>query len=371
MKSFRVALVLALASFATPALAASTKTTPVPGITHIHRWDLNVRGATQDYHVLLVELGNPSLRIAVSKQADENHPTSWYGPTYGAHVAVNGSMYNAEFAPCGPVQSGGAFWTGAWSGCNASIGFGDAGASIFDNTGKLAGPWPTAASFAKDGLSGNPWLIRDGKSTAPWTSPSSINSRNARTAVGITATGKTLILVTVDGGRTNAQGMTGADVVLVLQEFAAQQALYIDGTASTSLWIGKEGGRQNIPADMGKERSVASALMILPTVVTPPDAGRDADADATLDAALDTSVSDVAVEIDSSTGPEDPTGDAGEVVDSAIYEGPSEGLPTGLPGSPASDGSCAYGAGTARGNGSWLVALFALFAVRTAARRRA
>lgn len=367
---FRAAVAAALALFASDAAADSTKTTPVVGVTHIHRWNVVVRGAQQDYHVLLAELGNPALRFGTSKQADKNHTTSWFGATYGAHVAVNGSMFNGEHSPCGPLQNGGAFWTGAWSGCNASVAFGPGRASIFDNTGKLSGPWPTAASFATDGVSGQPWLIRDGKSTAPWTAPSSINTRSARTAVGITSTGKTLILVTVDAGRAGAQGMTGSDLVLVFNEFAAHQALYLDGTQAAALWIGKEGGLQNVPMDAGKERSVSNALMILPAVVAPPDAGPP---DVGVDAMVaDASVDDTAAppEPDSgSTGPEDPTGDAGEVADSALYEGPTEGLPTGLPGSPIeSNSACSHA--RARGGGFMLLAALALL-LRTAARRRA
>lgn len=368
----RAAVATALALWATDAAADSTKTTPVVGVTHIHRWNVQVRGAQQDYHVLLAEIGNPGLRFATSKQADKNHTTSWFGATYGAHVAVNGSMFNSAQLPCGPLQNGGAFWTGAWSGCNASIAFGPGRASIFANASALSGPWPAVASFATDGVSGQPWLIRDGKSTAPWTAPSSINTRSARTAVGITSTGKTLILVTVDAGRPTAQGMTGSDLVLVFNEFAAHQALYLDGTQAAALWIGKEGGLQNVPMEAGMERSVSNALMILPAVVTPPDAGPpDVAADATV---ADTAVDDTATppELDSgSTGPEDPTGDAGEVADASIYEGPTEGLPTGLPGSPIeSNSACSYHARMRGGGAAWMLMGALALLLRRAARRR-
>jgi exopolysaccharide biosynthesis protein len=366
----RAAVVSAFVLWATPAAADSTKTTPVPGITHIHRWNIQVRSAMQDYHVVLAEIANPSLRFATSKHADRNHTTSWFGTTYGAYVAVNGSMFNTDFLPCGALQNGGAFWPGAWSGCNASLVLGPARAAIINNGGKLSGPWPTEAAFATDGVSGQPWLIRDGKSTAPWTAPGSINDRNARTAVGLTSTGKTMILVTVDSGRAGAQGMTGADLVLVLSEFAAYQAMYLDGTAAAAMWIGKEGGLQSVPSDAGKERTVSNSLMILPAIVAPPDAGPDV-ADAAMDATIDTAVADsMTTPLDAgSTGPEDPTGDAGEIADASIYEGPSEGLPTGLPGSPInSNATCGY---NARGGGEWALLAIALLFVRTGTRRRA
>lgn len=342
----RAALAVATVLWAVPAAAGSTKTFPNAGITHIHRWDWKVAGQLQDYHVLLAEIGGTSLRYGVSREADRNHPVSWFGSAYKALVAVNGSMFNfTEHKPCGAAQSEGTFWKGAWSGgCNAAIGFGAGKAAIADNGGTLTGPWPAALSFATDGLSGTPWLIKNGVSTAPFTAPGSITTRNARTAVGITATGKTLILVTVDSGRPNAAGMTGADLVTVFTEFGAHQALYLDGTASTTLWVGKEGGLQNVPSNAGKEQLVSSALMILPPL--PPPVVMEAGVDARVDAitADSTLVEDTSVPEVGSSGPEDPTGDAGETADGTV----TEGVPSGLGGSTAEDASCGYSSAHSR-----------------------
>lgn len=349
------------------AAAASTKTSPTPAITHIHRWNVSVRGALQDYHVLLVDLTSTEQRFAVSKQADRNHTVSWYGANYGALVAVNASFFSfTDREPSGLTQSDGTFWTNATVGARTSIAFGPGRAAIFDNGGSSTkGPWPAVASFANNGVSGQPWLIRDGKQTGPWTVPASINTRNARTAVGLTATGRTLILVTVDGGRAGAQGMTGSDLLLVFGEFLAVQALNLDGTGSTALWIGSEGGLKSTPSEAGKERSVSNALMILPSVTPPADAGVDAST------APDTSAAEAAIDDTGSTGPEDPTGDAGEVADSAIYEVP-EGDP-GLPSSTAGDASgCACTTPNARRATPFAgIALAIALAVRLAKRRRA
>jgi len=367
-------IALALCLLPGTAAAESTKTTPTPAITHIHRWNVSVRGALQDYHVLLVDLTSTEQRFAVSKQADRNHTVSWYGTNYGALVAVNASFFSfADREPSGPTQSDGTFWTNATVGARTSVAFGPGRAAIFDNGGTSAkGPWPAVASFANNGVSGQPWLIRDGKQTGPWTEPASINSRNARTAVGLTGTGRTLIIVTVDAGRAGAQGMTGSDLLLVFGEFLAVQALNLDGTGSTALWIGKEGGLKNTPSELGKERSVSNALMILPSIVPPIDAGVDASADTAADtAAGDTPVSDVVSDDTGSTGPEDPTGDAGEVADSAIYEVP-EG-DHGLPSSPAGDASgCACTTPNARRATPFAgIALAIALALRRAKRRRA
>jgi hypothetical protein len=333
---------IALCLWSANAGAESTKTTPTPAITHIHRWNVTVRGALQDYHVVLASLGTTAHRFALSKQADRNHPVSWYGTNYGALVAVNASFFSfTDREPLGPVQSSGTFWTNATAGSSTSIGFGGGRAAIFDNLGKVTGPWPSTASFATNGVSGHPWLIRDGKQTGPWSAPASINNRDARTGVGINAAGNTLIIITVDGKRPNAQGMTGADLALVFSEFFAAQALNLDGTGSTALWIGSEGGLQNKPSEMGTERSVANALMIVPPATT-----TDAGVDAVVDAADVGAVIDSAPVDSEVIRPEDPTGDAGEVADAAIYE---EGGDPRLPSSPAGDASgCACTTPSAR-----------------------
>lgn len=374
MKGRGLVAAIALSLWTVNASAESTKTNPTPSITHIHRWNWNLRGAIQDYHVLLVTIGSSAHRFAISKQEDRNHAVSWYGTNYGAIAAVNASFFGfGDREPIGPVQSDGTFWTNATAGATTSIGFGAGRAAIFDNAGKLTGPWPTVASFATNGVSGHPWLIRAGKQTGPWTQPASINTRAARTGVGITGTGNTLIIVTADAGRVGAQGMTGADLALVFFEFAAQNALNLDGTGSTALWIGKEGGLQNKPSDMGVERSVANALMILPSVVTPADAGADAIVDATSDAIeADTFVEDSAAAADAApVAPEDPTGDAGETTNPGIYD---EGDP-GLPGSPAGDNTgCACttpSARTAAPLGGLALAIGLALLRRRAARDRA
>jgi MYXO-CTERM domain-containing protein len=101
--------------------------------------------------------------------------------------------------------------------------------------------------------------------------------------------------------------------------------------------------------------------MILPSIVPPMDAGVDAIVDAPGEAATDAA----------ETGPEDPTGDAGEIVDAAIYEPVPEGDP-GLPSSPAGDASgCACSLPNAGRASPFAGLALAILLFRRAARRRA
>jgi exopolysaccharide biosynthesis protein len=359
-----IAGVLTLSS-TVEARAASSKTNPAPGITHIHRWSVNVGGARQDYHVLLVDLGDRRLRFAVTKQADRKRTTSWLGAKYGALVAVNGSMFDfADRQPCGPIQSDRVHWTNAADICRSSVAFGAEGKiAFFDNLGRSTGPWPSEiASFARDGLSGRPWLVRDGQSQEPFTEPGSIGRRDARTAIGVTASGGTAIVVVVDAGRPGkAEGMTGSDLVSVFREFSARHALYLDGTGSSALYLRDEGGLVSTPSE-GAEREVSNALVILPVAIPTPDAGPpevgppDAQRD---DVATSPAESEVG-----RGGPEDPTGESGEPADPNVYETPSAALPKTGSGPDASGCTCRHRGGSTRSGlalFSIAGAVFALF----------
>ncbi|MGZ3419163.1 MAG: phosphodiester glycosidase family protein [Polyangiales bacterium] len=301
------------------ASADSTKTTPVPGITHIHRTGAIIRGAVQDYHVVLVDLASPSLRLRVTKEADRGKTVSEYGASYGAHVAINASFLEfTDHRPCGTTESFGSYWTKITSGCTPAIAFDKAIATIFDGAGKAT--WPTSVK-ATDGVSAGPWLVKNGVNQGPFTDPASINTRKARTAIGYTKTGKTLIIVAADGEQPTAAGLTGNDLLLVFNEFAAYQALNLDGTGSTALFIASEGGLQNKPSE-GKERQVANAILVVPDG----DAGADASPDAA-DAAIDAAPSEMGVALDTGeeSGVEDPTTDGGDPTDGSIYEGTGPG----------------------------------------------
>jgi MYXO-CTERM domain-containing protein len=361
--AFVSAALLVLSSWSV-ASADSTKTTPAPGITHIHRTGAIIRGAVQDYHVVLVDLASPSLRLRVTKEADRGKTVSDYGKTYGARVAINASFLEfTDYEPCGTTQSFGSYWTKITSGCTPAIAFDKGLATIFDGAGKAT--WP-ASVIATDGVSAGPWLVKDGVKQGPFTTPGSINTRKARTAIGYTKTGKTLIIVAADGEQPTAQGLTGADLLLIFDEFAAYQALNLDGTGSTALFVASEGGLQNKPSE-GKERRVANAILVVPDG----DAGVDAGPDD--GAATDAPPEETSLDAAGETGVEDPTDDAGEPTDGAIYG--SDPGPVGIPDSARNDDdsgcACQVVGRTDAGLGLLALAGLALLFTRRGSRSRA
>jgi MYXO-CTERM domain-containing protein len=82
-----------------------------------------------------------------------------------------------------------------------------------------------------------------------------------RTAVGRSPDGKTIFLVTVDGRRADADGMTRLELAALMLELGAWDALNLDGGGSTTMFL--DGDVVNVPSD-GTERVVSSHLGFVP-----------------------------------------------------------------------------------------------------------
>ncbi len=111
-----------------------------------------------------------------------------------------------------------------------------------------------------DTIGGNPQLISNGKIVV---SPCSnyLCELQPRTVVGVTSTGKVL-LVTIDGRTPGySVGMTLVQTAKYMRSLGAVDALNLDGGGSTTMVI--KGRVVNRPSD-GSERYVSSALVVLP-----------------------------------------------------------------------------------------------------------
>ena len=122
---------------------------------------------------------------------------------------------------------------------------------------------------AVDVLGGNPLLVVDGAviaSEVDGTAP--FFARTSRTAVGVTADGR-LLLVVVDGKQPGySRGMTLRELAELMVSLGARQALNLDGGGSSEMVV--NGLVASRPSD-GRERGLANALVVLPG----PDTGHD------------------------------------------------------------------------------------------------
>lgn len=114
-------------------------------------------------------------------------------------------------------------------------------------------------------LGGGPRLVQGGRPAGPPDpavySPGFADARHPRTAVGVRADGR-ILLVTVDGRQPELSvGMTIAELAALLRELGAVEALNMDGGGSTTMVLG--GRIVNSPSDLTGERPVGDALLIL------------------------------------------------------------------------------------------------------------
>ena len=106
------------------------------------------------------------------------------------------------------------------------------------------------------------WLVQDGKKVVrrwdKWIG--STRSREPRTAVGLTKDNK-LIILTVDGRQPGKSiGFTGSELADYMMGLGVQQAAFLDGGGSTTMWV--NGKVVNTPSFRGEERKVGNAIGI-------------------------------------------------------------------------------------------------------------
>jgi len=243
---------------------------PHPGVRHLHR-----RTGLFDYHVVMIELATPGLRL-VSTTENELSPrepgrghrwetTSGFARRHNVEVAINANYYDihhAALTACGLAMSGGEAFASAYAdrrlNCFESVGFSARGGKVafFDSRGRTFGPAP--APWISEVVTGSPRVLRDGE-VVEVQHPRHARSRNPRTIVGADASRRTLYLMVVNGREGRNQGMTTAEAGRSLREFGAWDAVNLDGGGSSTLWMRAEGGLVSHLAD-GYERPVATHL---------------------------------------------------------------------------------------------------------------
>lgn len=118
-------------------------------------------------------------------------------------------------------------------------------------------------------IGGGPMLVVNGRIVAP-RGCGYLCSMNPRTGVGVTKTGKVL-LVTVDGRNAGwSVGMTLTDFAAEMKSLGAVNAMNLDGGGSTTMWT-KRYGLVNKPTDCLPQicqRAVTTAVLVLPTTAS-------------------------------------------------------------------------------------------------------
>ena len=123
------------------------------------------------------------------------------------------------------------------------------------------------APSAVDAIGGGPTLVAGGTVSPEVDQVGEFYGRHPRTAVGVTAD-RRLLLVTVDGRQAGySRGMTMRELAELLRSLGAVDALNLDGGGSTEMVL--NGVIANRPSG-GAERPLSNALVVLPG----PDTGQ-------------------------------------------------------------------------------------------------
>ncbi|NLP17764.1 MAG: phosphodiester glycosidase family protein, partial [Firmicutes bacterium] len=112
----------------------------------------------------------------------------------------------------------------------------------------------------KVALGGGAILLREGKIVS---GGHDVPGRHPRSAAGVSADGKTLYLVAVDGRQDESRGLTQEELARVLLNLGAAEAINFDGGGSTTLISRPLGFEQpvvkNVPSG-GSQRNIANGL---------------------------------------------------------------------------------------------------------------
>jgi Tol biopolymer transport system component len=123
--------------------------------------------------------------------------------------------------------------------------------------------WSIGFPSVLDTVGGTPLLLENGAVVAKPCNES-ICKRHPRTAIGVTASGR-ILMVVIDGRRKDSKGVKIVKLAKVMQGLGASFALNLDGGGSSTMVVkGKKGGLQvvNEPSD-GSQRKVSSAVLVI------------------------------------------------------------------------------------------------------------
>jgi len=258
-------LVSALCALPTSALAVDVWTEPNPGLRHLHR----TTPAPAEFHALVIDLDAQGVQIRCTPLRERWKSTSAYARDASLAAAINGGFWGLF----GQGAQGLAAGAGQiWGSDDEELGFFAVSA---DGRAWVSRPSDVVMGSRRrvsEAVSGRPLIVDRGRLAEELYTFPRTWSREPRSAVGVSQTGRKVILVTVDGRRATSHGGTLGEVAELMIELGAWQAINLDGGGSTTMYIAAEGGVVNRPS-RGWEREVVNHIgVIAPAPVAPPAA---------------------------------------------------------------------------------------------------
>jgi hypothetical protein len=249
------AVCLALALTALPGYGADTVTHVAEGVTMITR----VTPTPWVIHALAVDLTVPGVHLGATTSEQRRRTTSSYAQLVGAAAATNGCFFSyLSYATTGLAAGNGVAWKDTGDDDDLAV-------FAFDAHDRIElHPQRELTAFdprwMKGVVSGRPMLVRAGVTLTVNPSYHACDSRNPRTAVGLSRDRKTVILAVVDGRSKASAGMLCTELASLMVDLGAWDAVNLDGGGSTELYV-RGPGVVNVPSD-GAERVVGNHLAV-------------------------------------------------------------------------------------------------------------
>ena len=226
-------------------------------------------------HVVRIDLTAPGIDLIVTPPVDDNGTlagltTSDFARQQGVQIAINGDFFD-PWRDHGPLD----FYPRRGNRVFA-LGYAVSGGEVYSQ-GRVNHPtisvmphnrvvFGIPRPHALQAISGNAVFVQDGQPRSNWDVMHPYNRRrHPRTAIGLTADRRTLLLFVVDGRQPGySVGVTMPELSEIAVKYGAQVALNLDGGGSSTLVVqGADGDVRVINTPVhnhlpGRERPIAN-----------------------------------------------------------------------------------------------------------------
>ncbi len=206
-------------------------------------------------HALRVDL--QTVKVSVSPLSERGQPVDQMPSSRGALASINVSFFNKAFEVRGITISDGQAWVPVFEVAKSPLLACDAAQHcvIELKPGEARSGWYNV-------MAGTPWLLDHGRRRTAEddaTCKSLCAMTHPRTAVGLDATGRYLIIALAEGRRPPVLGLTLAQLSAVMAQLGAVDAINLDGGGSSTLLLQGRSVMER-PFNEPALRKVANAL---------------------------------------------------------------------------------------------------------------
>jgi len=251
-------------------------TCPFQGIKRTHRTTTIPRPL--NINVLEIDLNNPAISFFVTPGGPEYDApntaiqeevlarrTTTFVAEYGLQVGINGDFAASAPQPRYEYQPRVVLGLAVSNGVQYSTDDGRPALTLPRDaqSGTAYVGWAPFPADVYNAIGGNKMLVENGQSVDPstWDPIGGSLDLNPRTSSGVSADGKKLIIIVIDGRQPGfSEGVTLPEMAEYLIEFGAYTGVNHDGGGSTTMVFGDESGPTiiNYPSDAVGERIVSN-----------------------------------------------------------------------------------------------------------------